>query len=154
GNSGGPLFTDDGFVVGINGRGSFEERGRVNVGLGYAISSLQVIKFLPDLFSTKVCLHGTLNARFRTKSDGVVCNELNPNGNAFRAGLRAGDKILFLDGIPVTHSNTLVNYISTYPADWPVKLSFQRAGEMKDIWFRLDALEYEISKEENSKNKS
>ena len=34
GNSGGPLFTLAGQVVGINGRGSFEERGRVNVGVG------------------------------------------------------------------------------------------------------------------------
>ena len=30
-----------GQVLGINGRGSFEERGRVNVGLGYAISANQ-----------------------------------------------------------------------------------------------------------------
>ena len=63
GNSGGPLFNLQGEVVGINGRGSFEERGRVNVGLGYAISVNQIKKFIPDLLATKVSLHGTLDAK-------------------------------------------------------------------------------------------
>jgi S1-C subfamily serine protease len=34
GNSGGPLFDAEGRLIGINGRGSFEKRGRVNVGVG------------------------------------------------------------------------------------------------------------------------
>ncbi|MEC8862730.1 MAG: trypsin-like peptidase domain-containing protein, partial [Planctomycetota bacterium] len=46
GNSGGPLFNDRGQVIGINGRISLEKRGRVNVGVGYAISSNQVKHFM------------------------------------------------------------------------------------------------------------
>ena len=34
GNSGGPLFDAEGRLIGVNGRGSFEKRGRVNVGVG------------------------------------------------------------------------------------------------------------------------
>ncbi len=31
------MFDTRGRLIGINGRGSFEKRGRVNVGVGYAI---------------------------------------------------------------------------------------------------------------------
>src|SRR5947199_406932 len=46
GNSGGPLFNMDGELIGINGRGSFEKRGRVNSGVGYAISINQIKNFM------------------------------------------------------------------------------------------------------------
>ena len=46
GNSGGPLFNMKGELIGINGRGSFDKRGRVNSGVGYAISINQIKNFL------------------------------------------------------------------------------------------------------------
>src|SRR5262245_40495480 len=49
GNSGGPLFNMAGEIIGINGRGSFEKRGRVNSGVGYAISINQIKNFLGHL---------------------------------------------------------------------------------------------------------
>ena len=36
-------------LIGINGRGSFEKRGRVNVGVGYAISINQIKHFLAHI---------------------------------------------------------------------------------------------------------
>ncbi len=62
GNSGGPLFNLDAEVIGINGRCSFEKRGRVNVGVGYAISINQVKNFLGMLRSGRLVDHATLGA--------------------------------------------------------------------------------------------
>ena len=53
------LFDAEGRVIGVNGRASFEKRGRVNVGVGYAISSNQLRNFLGCL-KTKL-LHGFAN---------------------------------------------------------------------------------------------
>ena len=63
GNSGGPLFDAEGRLIGINGRGSFEKRGRVNVGVGYAISINQIKNFLGYLHSGRIVDHATLGAR-------------------------------------------------------------------------------------------
>ena len=63
GNSGGPLFNMQGEIIGINGRGSFEKRGRVNVGVGYAISINQIKNFLGYLKSGRIVDHATLGAQ-------------------------------------------------------------------------------------------
>ena len=64
-------------VIGINGRGSFQDRGRVNVGLGYAISANQIKNFIPDLLATKLVEHGTLDANFSERDGKVVCSTIN-----------------------------------------------------------------------------
>ena len=67
GNSGGPLFDAQGRLIGINGRGSFEKRGRVNVGVGYAISINQIKQFLGHLHSGRIVDHATLGATVATR---------------------------------------------------------------------------------------
>jgi len=143
GNSGGPLFNLRGQVIGINGRGSFEERGRVNVGLGYAISSNQIKNFIPELLSTKVAQHGTLDAVFGTRSDGVICHTVNLDSAAAKRGLELGDKLVAFEGVPITDANQFTNLITLYPAGWPVEVTLERGGVQKTIHVRLAALPYE-----------
>src|SRR3954462_15028127 len=69
GNSGGPLFNTNGELIGINGRGSFEKRGRGNSGVGYAISINQIKNFLGHLRAGIDTDHATLGAQVETESE-------------------------------------------------------------------------------------
>ena len=87
GNSGGPLFDSQGRLIGINGRGSFEKRGRVNVGVGYAISINQIKNFLGHLKAGRIVDHATLGARVATRPDGTVAvSDILEDSDAFRRG--------------------------------------------------------------------
>ena len=95
GNSGGPLFNDRGELVGINGRGSFEKRGRVNVGVGYAISINQVKLFLSHLHSGRIVDHATLGATVATDDQGLVrVSNILESSDAYRQGLRFNDEVI------------------------------------------------------------
>src|SRR3954463_1440246 len=69
GNSGGPLFNARGELIGINGRGSFDKRGRVNSGVGYAISINQIKNFLGHLHAGLDTDHASLGAVVATQTE-------------------------------------------------------------------------------------
>src|SRR5205814_7527561 len=66
GNSGGPLFNMQAELIGINGRISLEKRGRVNSGVGYAISINQIKNFMGHLRAGLDSDHATLGASVGT----------------------------------------------------------------------------------------
>ncbi len=138
GNSGGPLFNAQGQLVGINGRGSFEKRGRVNVGVGYAISINQIKKFLGHLRSGRIIDHATLGATVASSESGsvVVSNILN-SSDAYRRGLRYGDEIVAFGGRRITTVNGFKNALGIFPRGWRIPLSYRRDGESKEILVRL-----------------
>ena len=143
GNSGGPLFNLDGEVIGINGRGSFKERGRVNVGLGYAISSNQIKNFIPDLLATKLVEHATLDASFTDRDGKVVCSKLNLDAPVAAAGLALGDELLEFEGITIENANQYTNLICTLPEDWPTQLKIRKQdGNEQTINIRTFGLPY------------
>src|SRR3954454_5155459 len=89
GNSGGPVINASGVFVGINGRGSFEKRGRVNVGVGYAISINQIKNFLGCLKSGRIVDHATLGATVSTDAEHrVLVDDILDDSDAYRRGLR------------------------------------------------------------------
>src|SRR5262245_14933268 len=69
GNSGGPPFNMDAELIGINGRGSFEKRGRVNSGVGYAISINQIKNFMGHLRVGLDTDHASLGASMESESE-------------------------------------------------------------------------------------
>jgi S1-C subfamily serine protease len=144
GNSGGPLFNEQGQLVGINGRGSFEKRGRVNVGVGYAISINQIKNFLGHLKSGRIVDHATLGATVATDHEGraVVTNILE-SSDAYRRGLRFNDEIVSFAGRSITTANAFKNVLGTLPHRWRVPLSYVRDGDRFHIQVRLAAVHAE-----------
>jgi len=144
GNSGGPLFNLNGEVIGINGRGSFKERGRVNVGLGYAISSNQIKNFIPELLATKLVEHATLDASFSDRDGKVLCSTINLDSPVAEAGLKLGDQLLEFEGTKIRNANQFTNLICTLPEGWPTKLKIRskEKGEELTITTRSFGLPY------------
>lgn len=144
GNSGGPMFDAQGRLLGIVGRGSFEKRGRVNVGVGYAISIHQARNFLGDLHSGRVVDHATLGATVATGDDGTVkISNILDTSDAYRRGLRYDDEIVEIDGRSVHTANQVQNVLATLPAQWRVKLVYRHEGELRSTLVRLESVHRE-----------
>ena len=138
GNSGGGLFDAQGRVIGVNGRASFEKRGRVNVGVGYAISANQLRNFLGLLKGGRLVDHATLGATVATSADGrVVVSDILESSDAWKRGLRYDDEVVSLAGRSVRTVNAFKNVLGTLPAGWRVPLVYRRGGRREEILVRL-----------------
>ncbi|TWT55037.1 putative serine protease HhoB precursor [Rubripirellula amarantea] len=139
GNSGGPIYDAQGRVLGIVGRCSFEKRGRVNVGVGYAISINQCKNFLGYLRSGRILDHATLGATVATAPDGggVRVTNILESSDAYRRGLRYDSEILEIDGRIVSTANDLQNVMATFPSGWRVKVRFRENGKTQETLVRL-----------------
>jgi hypothetical protein len=138
GNSGGPLFNADGQLIGINGRGSFEKRGRVNVGVGYAISINQIKNFLGHLKSGRIVDHATWGATVATDETGrVVVTNILPSSDAYRRGIRYGDQIVSFGNRTITSANNLKNVLGTFPHGWRIPVSYLREDQLFQTTIRL-----------------
>jgi len=141
GNSGGGLFDAQGRLIGVNGRASFEKRGRVNVGVGYAISANQLRNFLGLLKGGRLVDHATLGATVATSADGrVVVSDILESSDAWKRGLRYDDEIVSLAGRSVRTVNAFKNILGTLPAGWQVPLVYRRGGRREEIVVRLSSV--------------
>ena len=142
GNSGGPLFNMKGELIGINGRGSFDKRGRVNSGVGYAISINQIKNFLGHLRAGLDTDHASLGAAVTTQAEtgGVgrmlVTSRLD-DCDVARRGLEEGDEILSFAGRPITSVNHFTNVLGLYPRGWRLPMEYRRELQRTEILVRL-----------------
>jgi serine protease Do len=138
GNSGGGMFDAQGRLIGVNGRGSFEKRGRVNVGVGYAISINQIKNFLGHLKSGRVVDHATLGASVRSdESRRVIVDDILEHSDAYRRGLRYGDEVTSFGGRAVSTVNAFKNVLGIFPKGWRVPMTYRHRGETVDVLVRL-----------------
>lgn len=146
GNSGGPLFNMKGELIGINGRGSFDKRTRINSGVGYAISINQIKHFLGHLRAGIDTDHATLGAEIRTENeDGdlskMVVGQVLQESDAYRRGLKSGDQLVTFAGRPMSSTNQFKNVLGIYPAEWRLPLSYRRNNVKKEMLVRLMGLQ-------------
>ena len=155
GNSGGPLFDEHGSVVGINGRISIGDRGRVNVGVGFAIASNQIRNFLPDLMAGRHAEHGTLDlsAWFMNSGTGVerrrgvFVQQMFKDSVAAAAGIGLGDEITRFNGVEVRSANQLATMVGVLPAGTFVSVGYRPKqaddsfGDEREVVLRLAKLD-------------
>lgn len=140
GNSGGPLFDMSGRLIGINGRIAVEERNRVNVGVGFAISINQIKRFMPMLRAGLVTPHATAGFTVRDQALRVLVDEIEDRGAARTAGLQHSDELIRFAGRDIHSANDFLNILGAMPADWPVEVAFRRDGEVRRFNMRLAAM--------------
>ena len=133
GNSGGPLLTLDGKVIGVNGKIETSLGLGINTGVGYAIPSNQIRRFLEPLANANggIVQHGTI--RGLSVGDRAEAHAglpvLESRGHAARLGFKAGDRLLEIAGYKVPTETRYHGVLGTYPAGSEVSVTLQRKDE-------------------------
>src|SRR5262249_30202553 len=131
----------DGERSGINGRGSCEKRGRVNSGVGYAISINQIKNFMGHLRAGIDTDHASLGASMESESEeGALSRILVKaliDSDARRRGLDVGDQLVSFAGRPMTTVNQFKNVLGLYPRGWRVPVVYRRDNQKTEVLVRL-----------------
>jgi serine protease Do len=146
GNSGGPLVTMAGEVVGINGQISTRYGLRSNTGLGFAISARQIGLWLPRLEAAEggEVNHARLagvqfESRDRESAESVVVKDVAEGSPAATAGFKAGDTIVAIDDVPVVNGHRFTGLIGIYPDGHEVAVRVRRGGDEETLHAVLTA---------------
>ncbi|MEO1029245.1 MAG: Do family serine endopeptidase [Pseudomonadota bacterium] len=145
GNSGGPLFTLSGEVLGVNTAIISPSGG--SVGIGFSIPSNQA-KFITDTLIDKGEVRrgwfgvdvqevdeGLAESYNRGSTDGVIVTGLNDDSPAAEADFRVGDMLVTLDGEPIKNSRTLSRLIANAGVGAEVEIGYirRRREETKTV---------------------
>ena len=141
GNSGGPLFDIKGQWIGINGRASFEKRGRVNTGAAYAISLRQIQLFLGALNAGLIVDHGVTDFTTETLSSGkVVVSRISEVSEAWRRGVRPQSEIISFAGRQISSANDFQNILGIFPEGTRLPLTWRDREGLQSATIRLRPL--------------
>ena len=132
GNSGGPVFNMDGQVVGVNTAIVSPTGG--SVGIGFAIPSLVASRIVAQLREHGRIERGWLGVSVQDNDpNGVAIAGVDRSGPAARAGLRAGDVVLAVNGDHTASARALIRAVAAMAPGTAVRLSVRRSGKPVDI---------------------
>lgn len=147
GNSGGALIGMDGSLVGIN-TAIFSNSGGSH-GIGFAIPSNMVRAVVAGTVKDGRVLRAWLGASGQAVTPdiastlgmhspaGVLIKEVHPNSPAAKAGLRAGDVVLWINGVNVDDPGALNYRIATLVIGGLAELEILRRGKQKTLTLEL-----------------
>ncbi len=143
GNSGGALIDMAGELVGINS--AIYSRSGGSIGIGFAIPSNMVRAFVDaaksgaDHFEPPYLgadfedvTQQIADALGMDRPTGALVSSVAPDSPAAKAGIKAGDVVLAIDGEEVAAPGALEYRIATQPIGTEVKLTLLRAGKQAD----------------------
>jgi Do/DeqQ family serine protease len=153
GNSGGALVDLDGELVGIATAIASPTGG--NVGIGFAVPSTMAKAVMEQLLEYGEVRRGRLGMMIQDLTPalakaleigvdrGALVTGVEPDAAAARAGVKAGDVVVALNGSAIESSTELRNRIGLTRAGELVKLRVWREGRILDIDARIAAAEAE-----------
>jgi serine protease Do len=143
GNSGGPLFTQDGKVVGVNTAILSPSGG--SIGIGFAIPSNTVRSVVDQIEATGHVTRGFLGVETQPVSptmakalglpdhDGALIAQVQPDSPAAKADLRPGDVIRKVDNTAVPSARALAVDVAAVKPGQTVTITLTRGGETKTV---------------------
>ena len=164
GNSGGPAFNQKGEVVGVNTAIASQSGG--NVGIAFAIPSETVQAVVTQLKEKGRVERGYLGAQIQTvtkdiassvgleKPEGAIVAEAQPNSPASKAGLKAGDIVVALNGKPVKDARELSRHVASLGPNADASLEVWRDGKKQTFNVKLGTLPNEPATASNATTES
>jgi serine protease Do len=150
GNSGGRLFDRRGEVVGIN-TAIYSRSGGSN-GIGFAIPINLAKSVLDDLREhgrvsrARLGVHiidvdkETMEALGLESREGALVPQVESGSAADKAGIRAGDVIVSIDGTPIRKAHDLPIRVARHTPGDKVKIGIIRDGKKKTITVKVEAM--------------
>ena len=150
GNSGGPTFNVNGEVVGVNTAIASPSGG--SVGLAFAIPAETVQTVVDQLRTDGKVVRGYLGVQVQPvtkdiaeglgldKAKGALVNDAESGTPAAKAGLKPGDVIESVNGVPIDNARDLSRLIAGLKPGTEVKLAYLRGGKSDTATVELGTL--------------
>ncbi len=142
GNSGGPLCNSNGEVIGIT---NMKLASSAIEGMGFAIPIETATEYADKFIKGEnirypyigVSIYNATASRYSTEIIGVYVDSVENNSPAEKGGLKAGDKILKVQGKEISSVTYFKHELYKYEIGETITITVERDGKEKDLRVKL-----------------